>query len=137
MPTHRDQLSLFSSQSANIAAEVKRQIRLALAGSRHSRVEICDQVNRLAVVEGVRLSLTKATLDSWLKDDPARMPGLQALVLICRVLGTTEPLSALAHPLGAAVINERDAQILAWGRAEIQRRKAAKRARLALEAIEV
>ncbi|MBN1869223.1 MAG: hypothetical protein JW847_01430 [Candidatus Omnitrophica bacterium] len=60
MPTHRDQLSLFDTRSINVAAELKRQIRLALGESRFSRDEICDQVNRLAAIEGIRRSLTKA-----------------------------------------------------------------------------
>jgi hypothetical protein len=94
-------------------------------------------VNELAAVEGIGIKLTKATLDSWLKDDPHRMPGPQALVLICRVLGAIGPIMALAKPLGAAVIDKDDARVLAWGRAEMQRRKAARRAKLALEAIEV
>jgi len=123
--------------SINIAVEVKRQIRLALSQSRFSRDEICDQVNRLAAAEGIRMNLTKATLDSWLKDEAGRLPGLQGLVLLCRVLKTTAPLAALAKPLGAAVIDEQEARVLVWGKAEIKRRKAAKQAKLALEAIEV
>ena len=137
MPTHRDQLSLFDAQSVNVAVEVKRQIRLALGESRFSRDEICDQVNRLAAIEGIRRSLTKATLDSWLKDDPGRMPSLQDLVLLCSVLKTLAPINALAKALGGRVINEEENRLLAWAKAEVQRRKAARRAKLALEAIEV
>ena len=137
MSTHRDQLSLFDTQSLNIAAQLKRELRLALSASRYSRDEICDQVNHLASIEGVRMSLTKATLDSWLKDDPGRMPGCQALVILCAVLGTNAPIAALAKPLHAQVVGEDEVKLLAWGRAEIQRRKAARRAKLALEAIEV
>ena len=131
------QLDLFLEQNLNIVPEVKRQIRMALSGSALSRDQIVDQMNALAARDGLKRTVTRAALDSWCKDsDPGRMPGLAGLALFCRVLGTTGPISALARPLGCEIIGPEERKILAWGKAELEKRKAIKKARLAMEVLE-
>ena len=131
------QLDLFSNQSLNPTYEIKRQIRLALAGCNLSRDEIVDRMNEIAVQEGMRKTISKATLDNWTKDsDPDRLPSLPWLTIFCRAAGTVAPIEAMLRPLGCGVLNNDDHNLLAWAKAEMEKRKAAKRARLALEAIE-
>lgn len=135
------QMNLFQDaqdmQNFNVVYEVKRQIRLALSESRLSRDQVVDEVNRLAGRDGSTYrTITKAALDSWCKDsDPSRMPGLNCLVILCRVLGTLGPINAMLGPLGAQAIDGKEAGILAWGRAEMERRQATKKARIAAEAL--
>ncbi len=131
------QLDLFGEQNLNIVAEVKRQIRIALGKTVLSRDQVVDRMNGLAARDGLKKTVTKAALDSWCKDsDPGRMPGLGGLILLCRVLGTVEPIRALARPLGCEIVGVEDRKVLVWGKAEIEKRKAIKKARLALESLE-
>jgi hypothetical protein len=131
------QLQLFQGRSINPTAEIKRQIRLAMSGSRMSRDEIVDEMNRIAGQDGIKGSVSKATLDSWCKDDPSRLPSLPWLVVFCSVLRTAAPVGAMVEPLGYGVIGPEDVAVLKWAREELARRKATKRARLALESLEV
>lgn len=134
------QLWLFdpSHQSLNPVHEVRRMIRLAMSKSPLSREQIADEMNRIAGDEGMHKSITKATLDSWVKDsDPERIPSLSLLVIFCRVMGTVDPISVMAKPLGGQVINHEDMKLLTWARAEVAKKKAARRARLAMEAVEL
>ena len=131
------QLDLFEEQNLNIVSEVKRQIRLALAKTRLSRDQVVDRMNALAARDGLRESVSKATLDGWCKDsDPSRMPSIARLVLFCHVLGTVDPIRAIARPLGADVVGPEERKVLSWGKAELAKKRAAKKARLALEALE-
>jgi hypothetical protein len=133
----KNQLSLFGDQNLNIVAEVKRQIRMALAKTTMSRDQIVDQMNALAARDGLRETMTKATLDGWCKDsDASRMPSIVRLVLFCHVLGTIEPFRAVTRPLGCDVVGPEEKAVLRWGKAELEKRRAAKRARLALENLE-
>jgi hypothetical protein len=129
-----EQLPLFGGQNLNIVYEVKRQIRIALSRTKLSRDEVVDRVAELARRDGAPVSITKPVLDSWCKEsDPGRMPSIAAITILCHVLGTVEPLRAMASALGAAVINSDDLRILNFGRAEIARRRAQKSARKAAD----
>lgn len=131
------QLDLFKTTSLNPTYEIKRQIRLAIAGSSLSRVEIADQMNAVAVSEGMRKKISKDTLDSWTKDsEPDRLPSPPWLTIFCLVLKTTGPLNAIVRPLGMDVIGPNRVKVLAWGRAELEKRKAIKAAKIKLESIE-
>lgn len=131
------QLELFRSTSLNPTYEIKRQIRIALAGSNLSREQVVDEMNEISVSEGMRKSVSKAILDGWVKDSaPDRLPSLPWLTIFCRVMNTTGPLNAMAQPLGFGIVGPDDARVLEWGRAELEKRRAAKRARMALDAVE-
>ena len=134
--TKAHQLDLFKNTLLNPTYTVKRQIRIALANSRLSRDEVADRMNEMARVEGMRKSISKAVLDNWTKDsDPDRLPSLPWMTIFCKVLETVAPLEAMAQPLGAAILGPEDLNVLKWARAELARKKAAKRARIALEEI--
>lgn len=131
------QMDLFNRTSLNPIHEVKRQIRRALSASRFSRDEVVDRMNAIAREEGIHKTVSKATLDSWTKDsDPDRMPSLFWLVTLCHVLRTEAPISALVQPLDCAVMTKSDRSLLLWARAEMEKRRVTKRARLALQMIE-
>ncbi|MBW1666749.1 MAG: hypothetical protein JRJ66_01620 [Deltaproteobacteria bacterium] len=131
-----DQLALFRGQSINPTHEIKRQIRIALSSTRFSRDEVVDQINRIAAQEGIKRSISKATLDSWCKDsDHGRMPSPAWMTILCQVLGTTAPIEAMLRPLGCAVLDEKGMRVMVWAEAELEKRQAAKRARLALEVL--
>ena len=103
------QLDLFQSYSLNPTYEIKRQIRLAISLSGLSRDEIVDRMNRIAVQEGMRKTISKPTLDSWTKDsDPDRLPSLPWLTILCQVTGALGPIQAIVKPLGGRIINQND-----------------------------
>lgn len=135
----RSQLPLFPDHNLNVVYEIKRQIRLTLSESRMSRDEVADEMNRLASRDNVNTRhMNRDTLDGWCKDsETTRLPGLAGMVLFCRVMGTLAPIRAMLQVLGADVIGPDDAALLTWARAERDRRRASRRARLAMEALEV
>jgi len=131
------QLDLFIEQNLNIVADVKREIRIALSKTHLSRDQVVDEMNRLAVRDGLKGTVTKVTLDGWCKDsDETRLPSLTRLVLFCRVMKSPAPVHAMVKPLGCEVIGPVEKKVLVWGQAEVVRKRAAKKARLALEVLE-
>lgn len=132
------QLDLFQRISLNTTHEVKRLMRLAVSQSRLSREEIVDQMNRIAIQEGMRTSISKATLDNWLKEsDQGRMPSPAWMTIFCYVLHNTGAIAAMLRPLECAVLSIKKQKLLLWAEAEKDKRTATKRARLALESLEV
>ena len=131
------QYSLFQDISMNPTYEIKRQIRMALTGSDLSRAQVADKMNQIAVHEGMRKTVSKETLDSWTKrSEPDRLPSLHWMTIFCHVLDTLAPIAAMLQPLGAKVIGPEDLKILTWARAERDKKRAAKRARVAEQALE-
>lgn len=132
------QLSLFSGQNLNIVTDVKRQIRMAIARFGDSRDILADRMNELAARDGIPRAVTKAKIEGWCKDsEPGRLPSLVDLALLCQTCDTVEPLRALALPLGADVIGPEEKKVLSYGQAEIAKKRATRKARLALEILEV
>lgn len=133
------QMALFSDRNLNIVYEIKRQIRLALSSSRLSRDEVADEMNRLASRDNVNTrTMNRETLDGWCKDSElSRIPSLPSLVLFCAVLNTVGPIRAMLQALGADAISGDDAALLSWARAERERRRATKRARIAMESLDL
>jgi hypothetical protein len=130
-------LNRIESQSFNVTYPVKRAIRLALTGSRLSRDQIVDRMNEIAVREGLRSTISKASLDNWAKDsDPHRLPSLTWTVIFCKAVDDFNVLTELAQPFGLEVINKRQQNLLEWAEADLQRRKATRRAERALAEIE-
>ena len=131
------QLDLFQSSSLNITYEIKRSIRLALSDSNISREQICDSMNKIAIREGMRKSISKSTIDNWSKDsDPDRLPSIVWLTIFCKVLNDPRPLSTLLTPLGYGLIDSRKKVLLNWAESEMNKRKATKKAKLALAQLE-
>ena len=132
------QLDLFGSKSLNITYELKRQMRLAASKCGLSRDQIVDQMNAIAAREGMRTNVSKGALDNWFKDsDPGRLPSPAWLTIFCSVTGDRGSIEAMLRPLGCAVVDETGQRLLAWAEAEVERKRAAKRARLALEGLEL
>jgi hypothetical protein len=131
------QLKLFKTRGINPTYEIKRQIRLVLSTSTLSRDQISDRMNDISAKESMSgQKITKDKLDGWCKDsDPARLPSLVELVLFCASTGNNNPLAVLADSLGCEIVGHEEKKVLAWGKAEIEKRKATKKARLALEEI--
>lgn len=131
------QLKLFGTQRFNPVYEIKRQIRIILSTSSLSRDQISDRMNDLSAKESMPgQKISKDKLDSWCRDsDPSRLPSLVELVLFCAVTGNNSPLNALADFLGCDLVGPEEKRVLAWGKAEIEKRKATKRARLAFEEV--
>jgi len=131
------QLDLFHNKSLNTTYEIKRSMRLAVSKSHLSREEIIDQMNKVAVQEGMRTTISKATLDNWIKDsDPGRLPLPPWLTIFCYVLHNTGPIAAMLNPLGCIVVEGDTQKLLVWAEAEFGRRRAAKKARTALANLE-
>jgi len=138
MTTKPQQLDLFSNKSLNITYELKRCMRIAASASGLSRDQIVDQMNAIAAREGMRTSVSKAAVDNWLKDsDPGRLPSPPWLTIFCSVTGDRGSIEVMLHPLGCGVVDETGQRLLAWAEAEVERKRAAKRARLALEGLEL
>lgn len=105
--------------ACNVDAAVKAAMRQAAKESTYSREIICDRMNEIAEAAGFRLgggnskALSLALLEKWLNPlEREHTPPLRALAVFCRALGTVEPLRAMANPLGAHVIDKRQALLL-------------------------
>ena len=132
------QLDLFHQRTLNTTYEVKREMRLGVSRSHLSREQIVDRMNEIAVAEGMHSKISKATLDNWLKDsDPGRLPSPAWLTIFCHVVCNTGPITAMLYPLGSKAIDEGKQRLLSWAEAEMEKKKAARKARLALEGLEV
>lgn len=127
------QFSLFE-RSLAIEGEVKLAMNRAARRSPLSREQLCERMNKLAAEHGVKLAATGglrvATLEKWLNPhEREHLPGLKALAVFCKALGSREPLAALAAPLGLAVIDDEEAKLLQRAKIdeEIKRLKRKKR----------
>lgn len=111
---------------------------MALSGANLSRDQVVDKMNAIAIDEGLRRTISKSVLDNWTKDSaPDRLPSLPWLTIFCRVLDTVAPISALVRPLGCEIVDPEGARLLFWARAERAKKLAAKKARLAEQALEI
>lgn len=137
MNKRAEQLDLFCANSLNPVYEIKRALRIALSKTHLSRDQIVDEMNRLAVSEGMRKSVSKVSMDGWLKNsDPDRLPSLIWLTIFCKVLDDPSPIAAILRPLGCDLIDERGRALLGWAESELSKRKAAKKAKVALAQVE-
>lgn len=105
--------------ACNVDAAVKTAMRQAAKDSPYSREIICDRMNEIAEAAGVRLgggnskALSLALLEKWLNPlEREHTPPIRALTVFCRALDTVEPLRAMASPLGAHIIDKRQALLL-------------------------
>ncbi len=105
--------------ACNVDAAVKAVMRQAAKDSPYSREQICDRMNEIAESAGMRIgggnakALSLAMLEKWLAPmEREHVPPLRALVVFCRAVGTVEPLRAMAAPLGAQLVDKRQALLL-------------------------
>lgn len=128
--------------SLNLDAAVKAAMNRAAKASALSREQLCDALNKMAELSGIRLGgghshrLTLPVLEKWLNPmDREHLPSLKALAAFCRAVDSAEPLQALAAPLGLTVIDGHQAKLLKRAELEaeikeLQRRKKAIEAEL-------
>ena len=136
--THSSQLNLFDRTELDITYKCKRAMRLMIAGSRFSRTEIADMMTEVCADEGVKERVAKTTIDNWTKDSARdRMPQVQLMTIFCSVLNGVGPIEEMLRPLGHQVIGPEDRRILAWAKADLAKKAATRKARLAFEILEV
>lgn len=130
-------IDVFQPPSLNIAHELKRAMKVALANSRFSRDQISDEMNKLADLEGVKGRVSKAVLDGWLKtSDLSRLPSLPWLVIFCKTLNSVFPLQPIASALDSEIINSEQILLLRWAEAELAKRRAVKKAERAFSLLQ-
>jgi len=135
--TRFSQMTLFDPPELDITYKCKRAMRLAVSGSRHSRAEIADLMTDLCAGEGMKDRVAKTTVDNWTKDSAKdRMPQVQLMTVFCAALQNVEPIREMLRPLGYQVIGPEEQRILAWGKAELNKKSAVRKARLAFEILE-
>lgn len=122
---------------AGIDPSVKTSMRIAAKEDHRSREEIVDRMNELADAAGVSITggnahqLSLATFEKWLSPTATdQIPSLRALVVFCEVVGAVSPLSALAEPLGARVIDADQAAVLRVAEIEQEIKKLKKQKRM-------
>ena len=136
--THSSQLNLFDRTELDITYKCKRAMRLAIAGSHFSRTEIADMMTAVCVDEGVKERVAKTTVDNWTKDSARdRMPQVSLMTIFCAATKNVGPIEEMVRPLGYQVIGPEDRRILVWAKAELAKKAAARKARLAFESLEV
>lgn len=136
------QLSLFGVKSLNPVAELKREMALAARRCGMTRPQIVDRMNVLIGIERLRTRgkdglVTEAMLDKWLAADSLdSVTPIKLMPIFCRVTGSLTPLATLARPLGAEVIGPEDIILLEMARAQVAKKKAARKERRKMEQYE-
>ena len=138
-----NQLNFFFDVNLDVSLNLKGAMRESLRRSPLSRAQIIDKVNELAAVAGFTTNgkcqkVTEAMLNKWLAPShPSCLVPVRYLVIFCMAVESCLPLTALtAAILGISIVNNHDKQILCWGQAELNLRKAKSKARRLLQNIE-
>lgn len=135
------QLVLWKTVTADPGPAVKAAMCEAIRHNSLSRPQICDEMNRLAAIAGIRSNgrsqkVTVSILDKWCAPgaETYHIP-LRLLHIFCRAVANNLPLIALsAFFQDAQVISKEDFKKLRWAEVEIEARKNRKKAsRLAQE----
>ena len=107
MSKRTSQLDLFGP-SLDIVPKLKACMVQCLAESSLSREQIVDRMNRLLSEAGINITITKSSLDKWVSlSSTAHLIPLRLLPVFCRAVGSIEPMSVLAAPLGAVLAGPR------------------------------
>jgi hypothetical protein len=134
-------LPLFDAPSLDCIPRLKAAMRDALKACPLSRTRVVADMLALAEREGINtglrgLTITEDVLNQWVAPSADQhVICLRLLPLFCRAVNSVEPLAALAGAIGATVIGDEDRKLLAWAKAETQRRKAHKTARRLAEEV--
>ena len=108
---------------------LKAYMSEAVKGSGFSRAQIVDEMNRLSALAGMGARISEAMIDKWLaKGSREHIISVRMLPVFCQAVGSYRPLQAL-FPAGVEIVAGEDLKRLQWARAEVERRKATKRAR--------
>jgi len=130
------QLSMWDSIIPDPGPPLKAAMNEALRACSLSREQVCDRMNRMAVLAGVTCngkckSVTAALLDKWVAPSATgHMIPLRLLPIFCRAVESNAPFEVYgACFAGARVVSEEAYQVLQWAQSEIEARKARKRAK--------
>jgi hypothetical protein len=111
-----------SRHSLNVIHELKTALNQAIKRCPLSRIQIAERMNELMEEEGVENGeVTVDLINSWTKDDPKRIIPTKLIPYFCMATNSTLPLTALAQPLGAVVIEGEEIRILELGFSEMER----------------
>ncbi len=129
------QRGLFDRPSLNPVPRLKAAMREALKGCGLSREQVVDRMNELASLEGLSTGgrakrVTLPLLDKWVAEGaPEHVIPTKFIPIFCEATGDYGVLRVLARCLGLAVIGPEEQKLLEWARAEVEKRRIAKKAR--------
>ncbi len=84
-------------------------------------------MNDLLESEGLPRTVTKAIIDSWTKENPARIIPTALITFFCEATKSILPIVAIAKVAGALVIGGKDLDLFELGMAEYQKHLASQR----------
>jgi hypothetical protein len=126
----------FGSLAAGLMPGIKASMRASIEESGLSRAQILDKMNTLALAAGVKLTsgnskdLKMATFEKWLNPaDRDHIPGILALNVFCRAVGSVAPIAAQIRLHGFDVMGSEDLLHRDYGRACLAEREARKKKR--------
>ena len=136
------QAYLFDKPDFNIVPLLKSAMRESLRECPLSRDQVAAEMSGMIDSAGLRFpgnsrSISKPILDKWVGESSAHVIPLSLLPIFCAVVETRLPLQIVCAPLRLVVITEEDGKVFLWGRAEIEKRRAIRRARKLAEEIEL
>jgi hypothetical protein len=126
---HLRQMSMREVMQLDPTDLLKAYMSEAVKESGFSRAQVVDEMNRLSTLAGIGTRVTEAMIDKWLaKGAREHIISVRMLPVFCRAVGSYRPMQAL-FPAGVEIVAGEDLKRLHWARAEVERRKATKRAR--------
>lgn len=112
------QITLFQDQCVDLEPLVKAAMHQSAKNCGLSREQLCDKMNTIAHLSGIRLNknarkLSLEILDKWLnRGERDHFPSLNALQVFMLATADDTPLQALARALGSACISPDEQKIL-------------------------
>jgi hypothetical protein len=113
----------------NPRPRLKEAIRQMLAGSRFSRPQIAERMDRAFVAEGLANRVSVARLDAWAADSKTNLPETVELPVLCWAAESVLPLAALNGCLRLRLITEPESRRLDLARMEDESKRLALKAR--------
>lgn len=131
-----EQLNLFDRPSLMITPRLKAAMRAAIKDGPLSRDQVVDRMTEICAMDGIRsVSVSRPMLDKWTAETAPHVIPLTLLPVFCQAVGSLAPLAVMTSAVGALLINKEDAKLLAWARAEVTKRQAAKEAKRRAEEV--
>lgn len=112
------QITLFQDQCVDLEPLIKAAMHQSAKDSGLSREQLCDRMNTIAHLSGLKLNknarkLSCEMLDKWLnRAERDHFPSLNALQVFMLATGDHTPLQALARALGADCVSPEERNLL-------------------------
>lgn len=101
--------------NGGIAPSVMRSLQALLKKSGKSREELTDYLR-----DKLQRQIRVTTVDMWFSEGKSdKWPSFPILLLMCRFVGSYEPLEIMAEALGAKLIEQKDMRLVEVGRAYV------------------